>query len=94
MSRLVQEAVEAGALGFSSSRTLAHRAMDGEPVPGTFAAEDELFALGRAMAAGGRAVFELAPIGAAGEDIVAPKNEMDWMCRLAAADRLCRCRSR
>ena len=53
MSRLVQEAVEAGALGFSSSRTLAHRAMDGEPVPGTFAAEDELFALGRAMAAGG-----------------------------------------
>ena len=43
MARLVQEAVEAGALGFSTSRTLAHRAMDGEPVPGTFAAEDELF---------------------------------------------------
>lgn len=63
MSRLVQEAVEAGALGFSTSRTLAHRAMDGEPVPGTFAAEDELFGLGRAMAAGGRAVFELAPQG-------------------------------
>ena len=39
--------------GFSTSRTLAHRAMDGEPVPGTFAAEDELFGLGRAMAAGG-----------------------------------------
>jgi N-acyl-D-aspartate/D-glutamate deacylase len=57
--------------------------MDGEPVPGTFAAEDELFALGRAMAAGGRAVFELAPMGAAGEDLVAPKTEMDWMCRLA-----------
>ena len=42
-----------------------HRAMDGRPVPGTFAAEDELFALGRAMADGGRAVFELAPMGAA-----------------------------
>ena len=84
MSRLVQEAVEAGALGFSSSRTLAHRAMDGEPVPGTFAAEDELFALGRAMAAGGRAVFELAPQGAAGEDIVAPKKELEWMQRLGA----------
>ncbi|BCI92314.1 hypothetical protein NIIDMKKI_75200 [Mycobacterium kansasii] len=63
MSRLVTEAVEAGALGFSTSRTLAHRAMDGEPVPGTFAAEDELFGLGRAMAAGGQAVFELAPQG-------------------------------
>jgi len=82
MSRLVQQACEAGALGFSSSRTLAHRAMDGEPVPGTFAAEDELFALGRALAAGGGAVFELAPQGAAGEDIVAPKKELEWMRRL------------
>jgi N-acyl-D-amino-acid deacylase len=84
VSRLVQEAIEAGALGFSTSRTIAHRAMDGEPVPGTFAAEDELFGLGRAMAAGGRAVFELAPQGAAGEDIVAPKKELEWMQRLSA----------
>jgi N-acyl-D-amino-acid deacylase len=84
MSRLVQEAIEAGALGFSTSRTIAHRAMDGEPVPGTFAAEDELFGLGRAMAAGGQAVFELAPQGAAGEDIVAPKKELEWMRRLGA----------
>jgi N-acyl-D-aspartate/D-glutamate deacylase len=83
MGRVVQEAVEAGALGFSTSRTLGHRAMDGEPVPGTFAAEDELFGLGRAMAAGGRAAFELAPAGAAGEDVVAPKREVEWMCRLA-----------
>jgi N-acyl-D-amino-acid deacylase len=84
MSRLVQEAIEAGALGFSTSRTIAHRAMDGEPVPGTYAAEDELFGLGRAMAAGGQAVFELAPQGAAGEDIVAPKKELEWMQRLSA----------
>jgi hypothetical protein len=59
-------------------------ATDGEPVPGTFAAGDELFALGRAVAAGGGAVFELAPQGAAGEDIVAPKKEIDWMRRLGA----------
>ena len=84
MARLVREAVEAGALGFSTSRTLGHRAMDGEPVPGTFAAEDELFGLGRAMAAGGQAVFELAPQGVAGEDIVAPKKELEWMQRLGA----------
>lgn len=83
MGRLVTEAVEAGALGFSTSRTLAHVAMDGEPVPGTFAAEEELFGLGRAMAAGGQAVFELAPQGAAGEDIVGPKKELDWMRRLS-----------
>jgi len=84
MSRLVTEAMEAGALGFSTSRTMAHRAMDGEPVPGTFAAEDELFGLGRAMAAGGQGVFELAPQGAAGEDIVGPKKELEWMRRLGA----------
>src|ERR1700731_3552668 len=84
MARLVTEAIEAGALGFSTSRTLGHRAMDGEPVPGTFAAEEELFGLGRAMAAGGQAVFELAPQGAAGEDIVAPKKELEWMRRLGA----------
>jgi N-acyl-D-amino-acid deacylase len=84
MARLVQEAIEAGALGFSTSRTIGHMAIDGEPVPGTYAAEDELFGLGRAMAAGGQAVFELAPQGVAGEDIIAPKKELDWMERLGA----------
>lgn len=84
MARIVQEAIEAGALGFSTSRTEAHRAIDGEPVPGTYAAEDELFALGRAMAAGGQAVFEVAPAGTAGENLDGPMREMDWMIRLAA----------
>ncbi len=84
MARIVQEAIEAGALGFSTSRTEAHRAIDGEPVPGTYAAEDELFALGRAMAAGGRAVFEVAPAGTAGESLDGPLKELDWMVRLAA----------
>src|SRR6202007_2976504 len=81
-ARLVSDGVEGGALGFSTSRTIGHRAIDGEPVPGTYAAEDELFGLGRAMAAGGQAVFELAPQGVAGEDIIAPKKELDWMQRL------------
>jgi N-acyl-D-aspartate/D-glutamate deacylase len=84
MARIVQEAIEAGALGFSTSRTEAHRAIDGEPVPGTYAAEDELFALGRAMAAGGQAVFEVAPDGTAGENVDGPMRELDWMVRLAA----------
>ena len=34
MARIVQEGIEAGALGFSTSRTIGHRAIDGEPVPG------------------------------------------------------------
>jgi N-acyl-D-aspartate/D-glutamate deacylase len=49
MAALVREAVGAGALGFSTSRTIVHRAISGEPVPGTFAAEDELFGIGRAL---------------------------------------------
>ena len=83
MARIVQEGVEAGALGVSTSRTIAHTAIDGEPVPGTFAAEDELFGLGRALAAAGAGVFELAPAGVMGEDLAAADREMDWMRRLA-----------
>jgi N-acyl-D-aspartate/D-glutamate deacylase len=84
MAAIVAGAVEAGAMGFSTSRTITHRAMNGEPVPGTFAAEEELFALGRALGRTGRGIFEVAPAGVAGEDLVAPKVELDWICRLAA----------
>ena len=84
MGRIVADAVSAGALGVSTSRTIAHKAMDGEPVPGTFAATDELFALGRGLRDGGGGVFELAPAGSAGEDIVKPRSEVDWMRRLSA----------
>jgi N-acyl-D-amino-acid deacylase len=83
MAAIVREGIEAGALGFSTSRTIVHRAVDGEPVPGTFAAEDELFGIGRALGAAGKGVFELAPAGAAGEDLAGPEREMDWMRRLA-----------
>jgi N-acyl-D-aspartate/D-glutamate deacylase len=85
MAAIVREGIEAGALGFSTSRTLAHRAIDGEPVPGTFAAEDELFGIGRVLGELGTGVFELAPAGALGEDLAAPEKEVAWMRRLAAA---------
>lgn len=84
MGELVREGMRAGALGFSTSRTLAHRAIDGEPVPGTFAAEDELFGIGRVLGDLGTGVYELAPAGALGEDLAAPEIEIDWMRRLAA----------
>ncbi|GAB2448567.1 N-acyl-D-amino-acid deacylase family protein [Nocardia tengchongensis] len=83
MAKLVREGIEAGALGFSTSRTIVHRAIDGEPVPGTFAAEEELFGIGQALADAGAGVFELAPAGIMGEDLAAPDRELAWMIRLA-----------
>ena len=85
MRVIVQEAIDAGALGFSTSRTIAHTAIDGEPVPGTFAAEDELFGIGEALRELDKGVFELAPAGAAGEDVIQPAKEVAWMRRLSAA---------
>jgi N-acyl-D-aspartate/D-glutamate deacylase len=85
MAAIVRDGIRVGALGFSTSRTLAHRAIDGEPVPGTFAAEDELFGIGAVLGELGAGVFELAPAGALGEDLAAPEREVDWMRRLSAA---------
>ena len=84
MAAIVREGIVAGALGFSTSRTIAHKALDGEPVPGTFAAEDELFGIGRVLGELDRGVFEVAGAGAAGEDVVAPVKEIAWMERLSA----------
>lgn len=89
MARVVREALEAGALGFSTSRTAGHRGADGRPVPGTFAHEDELFGIGRALAAVGRGVFEVAQAGVggrmAGDAAGAAESEVAWMARLSRA---------
>ncbi len=82
MGRLVTEALQAGAVGFSTSRTLNHKARDGEPVPGTFAAMDELDGIADAVVAAGGGLFEVAPQGL---EFDAPVflAEVDWMSRLA-----------
>jgi N-acyl-D-aspartate/D-glutamate deacylase len=85
MRRIVAEGIRAGALGVSTSRTIAHRAIDGVNVPGTFAAEDEMMALGGALADAGTGVFELAPAGVTGDDMSLPEKEVAWMRRVAAA---------
>ncbi len=85
MAAIVRDGIRAGALGFSTSRTIAHMAIDGEPVPGTYAAEDELFGIGAVLGELGTGVFELAPAGALGEDLAAPEREMAWMRKLAGA---------
>ena len=65
MRTLAEEALRAGALGISTSRTSLHKAADGRFVPGTFAEADELFALADALRSqrertGRRGVFQLA----------------------------------
>ncbi len=84
MAAIVKEGLQAGALGFSTSRTLAHRAIDGEPVPGTFAAEDELFGIGQALKELGTGIYEVAPAGVTGDDANAPALEIAWMRKLSA----------
>jgi N-acyl-D-amino-acid deacylase len=84
MAEVVRAGMLAGALGFSTSRTTLHTAVDGEPVPGTFAAEDELFGIGRVLGELGTGVIELAPAGVMGEDLLAPASEVAWMRKLSA----------
>ena len=57
----VDEAIAAGALGFSTSRTYMHKVPDGRPVPGTYACDAEMLAIGDVLGRHGRGVFESAP---------------------------------
>jgi N-acyl-D-aspartate/D-glutamate deacylase len=57
----VDEAIAAGALGFSTSRTYMHKVPDGRPVPGTYACNAEMLAIGDVLGRHGRGVFESAP---------------------------------
>jgi N-acyl-D-aspartate/D-glutamate deacylase len=59
MAALVREGVEAGALGFSTSRTLLHKDLKGVHMPGTFAGSDEMLALGMSMKGLKHGVFEM-----------------------------------
>jgi len=73
MAQIVTEAMEAGALGFSTSRTVVHTTKDGQVMPGTTAAADELLAIGRAVAAVGPGVFEMS------SDMDPAEAEFEWM---------------
>ena len=60
MAALTEEALRAGALGFSTSRTPLHKSVDGDLVPGTSADSSELIGIAKGMAAAGHGVFECA----------------------------------
>ncbi len=66
MATLVKGAIRDGALGFSTSRTMIHCSVDGEPVPGTYALENELLAFANAVKESG-GLMEMVLSGVAGE---------------------------
>lgn len=86
MCTLVEEALRGGALGFSTSRTYLHQTPDGREVPGTWAAPEELLAIGEVMGRLGKGVFECAVDndrklhGMVGEkDRTVIEHEVAWM---------------
>lgn len=83
MVELLDEAMRAGALGFSTSRTYLHKVPDGRPVPGTYAAPEELYALADVLGRHGAGVFEAAARLGEGErddpDVPLTRAELAWM---------------
>ncbi|MDG2460218.1 MAG: D-aminoacylase [Luminiphilus sp.] len=73
MSAIVEEGLTAGAVGFSTSRTILHKSIDGELVPGTTATKEELIGIGHALKRAGHGVFEMA------SDLLPEWNEFEWM---------------
>ncbi len=87
IAAIVREGIEAGALGVSTSRILAHRTSAGEEVPGTFAGEHELETMARVLGDLDQGVFEVVPRGMDGEVSETSHAEIDWMGRIAKETR-------
>jgi len=83
MAVIAEQAMRAGALGFSTNRLPSHTAKDGRPVPGTFADDDELLAIGRAMARGGGGVIEVVSAESMGVVDGGYRRDIDWGTALA-----------
>jgi N-acyl-D-aspartate/D-glutamate deacylase len=74
MSALAEQAAAAGALGFTTSRTLNHRTSDGDPVPTLRAAEDELIGIALGLERAGSGVIQVV------SDFVDADGEFDMLC--------------
>jgi len=78
MARIVADGVAAGALGFSTSRTMNHRTSRGEPTPTLTASADELVGIARALGRIGRGVLQVI------SDHVDRDDEFDTLRRMVA----------
>ena len=73
MSDIVEKAINAGALGFSTSRTILHRDVHGVYVPGTEASSEEMKELAFAVDRAGEGTLEIV------SDWLDQEIEMSWM---------------
>lgn len=77
MCALLEEALEAGAMGIGTSRTLFHRASDGSPIPTLDATNEELLALAGTLRKAGKGVFQIV------EDVHLPGKDVSVLRQLA-----------
>ena len=81
MRELTTEAMRAGAIGFSTSRSINHKSIKGTPTPTLKASEDELMAIAMGVKDAGRGVLQMIT-DFDGEDV---DSEFALMRRLTAA---------
>jgi len=79
MARLTEEGIKAGALGFSTSRTLNHRTSEGDPTPCYQAAEIELAGIAKALENAGNGVLQIV------SDFTDGQKELDLLQNLASS---------
>lgn len=77
MQRLTRQAMQAGAFGFTTSRTNSHKTLTGEMVPGRYSEEDELVGIGMALRGLGYGAFGV------NSDFDDEASELAWMTRLS-----------
>jgi N-acyl-D-aspartate/D-glutamate deacylase len=77
MVRVTREGLQAGALGFSTSRTILHRERGGPHVPGTTCAPEELVGIAGALGEVGHGVFEMI------SDRQGSEPDRAWMVEIA-----------
>src|SRR3546814_4218772 len=89
MRSLTREAIEAGALGVSTSRNLMHRTKAGELAPSLYSEEDELKALAQGLRDAGNGVYQIIPriMGSASEEFRSEEHtsELQSLMRISYA---------
>jgi N-acyl-D-amino-acid deacylase len=83
MALLCEEAIEAGALGFTTSRTIAHRTSTGRKIGTLKASTDEVLGVAAALSKVGRGVIQLISDAYQSDDDELVENEIELLRQLA-----------